>query len=143
MTLTMPRGADRRREERPAVAAYRADLDRQEVSKDSRARASHILQALASEAARRGYTVVSAGRGQPQSNSDFRGSLKDGQIRIGVDGFTYQIRLLSSASKAARRCPSPPMDAAPLAGGPACRVRPDRDPATDDRKRIPARQPAR
>jgi hypothetical protein len=77
----------------PAVAAYRADLDRQEVSKDSHARASHILQALASEAARRGYTVVSAGRSQPQYNSDFRGSLKDGQIRVGIDGFTYQIRL--------------------------------------------------
>lgn len=77
----------------PAVAAYRADLDRQEVSKDSRARASHILQALANEAARRGYTVVSAGRSQPQYNSDFRGSLKDGQIRIGIDAFTYQIRL--------------------------------------------------
>jgi hypothetical protein len=60
---------------------------------NSLARASHILQALASEAARCGYTVAGAGRRQPQYNSDFRGSLKDGQIRIGVDGFTYQIRL--------------------------------------------------
>jgi len=77
----------------PAVAAYRADADRHEVSKASLARASHILQALASEAARRGYTVVGAERRQPQYNSDFRGSLKDGQIRIAIDGFTYQIRL--------------------------------------------------
>jgi hypothetical protein len=48
---------------------------------------------LASEAAHRGYSVAGAGRRQPQYNSDFRGSLKDGQIRIGVGGFTYQIRL--------------------------------------------------
>ena len=54
----------------PAVAARRADVDRQEVSKDSRARASRILQALASEAAGRSYTVVSAGRRQRQYNSD-------------------------------------------------------------------------
>ena len=77
----------------PAVAAYRADADRHEVSKGSLGRASRILQALAAEAARRGYQVTSAGRQQPQHHSDFRTSLKDGQLLIAVAGFSYTIRI--------------------------------------------------
>lgn len=41
----------------PAVAQYRNDPDRHEVSKDSLGRASRILHALATEAERRGYTA--------------------------------------------------------------------------------------
>ena len=75
------------------MAAYRAAADRHEVSEASLGRASRILQAIASEAERRGYDVTSVGPHQPQYDSDFRSSLKDGQIRIGIDGFTYQIRI--------------------------------------------------
>jgi hypothetical protein len=77
----------------PAVAAYRADADRHEVSGESFGRASRILQALAAEAARRGYRVTSVGRHQPQLHSEFRRSLTDGQIRITIDGFAYPIRI--------------------------------------------------
>jgi hypothetical protein len=72
---------------------YRADTDRHEVSEPSFGRASRILQALAAEAERRGYQVTSAGKHQPQYHSEFRSSLKDGQIRITIDGFAYPIRI--------------------------------------------------
>jgi hypothetical protein len=77
----------------PAVAAYRADADRHEVSEASFGRASQILQALAAEAARRGYQVTHAGRHQRQYYSEFRRSLTHGQIRITIDGFAYPIRI--------------------------------------------------
>lgn len=77
----------------PAVAAYRADADRHEVSGESFSRASRILQALAAEVARRGYRVTSVGCGQPQLHSEFRRSLTRGQMRITIDGFAYHIRI--------------------------------------------------
>lgn len=77
----------------PAVAAYRADADRHEVSEASFGRASRILQALAAEAARRGYRVTNADRHQRQYVSDFRRSLTHGQIRITIGGFAYPVRI--------------------------------------------------
>jgi len=77
----------------PAVAAYRAEADRHEVSRASLGRATRLLQGLAAEAARRGHQVTSAGRQPPQHHSDFRSSLKDGQMRIAIAGFSYTIRI--------------------------------------------------
>lgn len=76
-----------------AVAAYRDDADRHEVSRDSLSRATRILHALASEAQRRGHDVTAVRPGRCQYNSDFIRSLKDGQLAIGIDGFRYTIRI--------------------------------------------------
>jgi len=77
----------------PAVAVYRDDADRHEVSRDSLTRATRLLHALASEAQRRGHEVTPARHGRFQYNSAFISSLKDGQLAIGIDGFSYAIRI--------------------------------------------------
>jgi hypothetical protein len=77
----------------PAVVRHRDDVDRHEVSKDSLGRASRILQAVAIEAERRGHTVEAAAAGSQQYNTDFFRSLKDGQLRIAVEGFAYRLRI--------------------------------------------------
>jgi len=77
----------------PAVAAYRNDADRHEVSRDSLTRATRLLHALASEAQRRGHDVTPARHGPIQYNSAFISSLNDGQLAIGIDGFSYAIRI--------------------------------------------------
>lgn len=77
----------------PAVVCYRDDVDRHEVSKDSLGRASRILQAVAIEGERRGQTVEAAVAGSQQYNTDFFRSLKDGQLRIAVQGFAYRLRI--------------------------------------------------
>jgi hypothetical protein len=77
----------------PAAAAYRDDPDRHEVSRDCLSRATRILHALASEAQRRGHDVTAVRLGRCQYNSDFIRSLQDGQLAIGIDGFSYTIRI--------------------------------------------------
>lgn len=77
----------------PAVADYREDADRHEVSRDSLARATRLLHALASEAQRRGHDVTPVRHDRFQYNSAFISSLKDGQLAIGIDGFSYAIRI--------------------------------------------------
>jgi hypothetical protein len=77
----------------PAVAAYRANADRHEVSRDSLSRVTRVLQALASGAERRGHDVTAVRPACCQYTSDFIRSLKDGQLAIGIDGFNYTIRI--------------------------------------------------
>jgi hypothetical protein len=116
----------------PAVAAYRDDADRHEVSRDSLSRATRILHALASEAQRRGHDVTAVRPGRCQYNSDFIRSLKDGQLAIGIDGFRYTIRIreqqgpggapVPMAETAAGGCragapPAPPRSSRPAACG--------------------------
>jgi len=76
-----------------AAAAYRDDADRHEVSKDSLSRATRILHALASEAQSRGHEVTAVRPARCHYTSEFIRSLKDGQLAIGIDGFSYTIRI--------------------------------------------------
>ena len=87
----------------PVAASYRQDADRQEVSKDSLTRATHIVHALAGEAQRRGHDVTSPRPSHHQHNSDFIRSLKDGQLAIGIGGFTYTIRIREQQGLGATR----------------------------------------
>lgn len=75
----------------PVVAAYRADPDWQEVSRQSLGRASRILQAIAAEATRRGYTIAQGG--QRRGSQGLARSLKDGQFQVSIDGFAYRLRI--------------------------------------------------
>jgi hypothetical protein len=77
----------------PAAAAYRDDADRHEVSAECLSRATRILHALASEAQRRGHIVKAVRPARSQYNSEFIRSLKDGQLAIGIDGFSYAVRI--------------------------------------------------
>jgi len=77
----------------PAAAAYRDDADRQEVSRDLATRAVRIIHALAAEAERRGHQVTTPRPATGQYNSAFISSLKDGQLVIGIDGFSYPLRI--------------------------------------------------
>jgi hypothetical protein len=87
----------------PVVAAYRADSDHQEVSRESLGRATRILQALAAEAARRGHTV----KAPEQQTNQYTGapvkSLKDGQLRIVINHFTYPLRIREQSAKGGER----------------------------------------
>jgi hypothetical protein len=89
----------------PAAVAYRQDADRHEVSKDSLSRASRLLHALATEADRRGYDARPRSPGTAQYNSSFASSLKDGQLRICVDGFTYGIRIREQGAGGGKSLP--------------------------------------
>jgi hypothetical protein len=71
----------------PAVVTYRGDSDRHEVSRDALGRASRILQALAVEAERRGYSVTPVTEKRPGAE------LKAGQLSIGIDSFEYTLRM--------------------------------------------------
>jgi hypothetical protein len=87
------------------VAAYRADADHQEVSKDSLGRASRILQALAAEAVRRGHTVKT-----PEASAErYAGarvrSLPKGQLRIVIGGYTYRLRIREQSGKGGQLLP--------------------------------------
>jgi hypothetical protein len=87
----------------PVVAAYRADFDYQEVSRESLGRASRILQAMATEAVRRGHTV----KAPEQQKNHYTGvpvrSLTDGQLRIVVGEFTYCLRIREKSAKGGKR----------------------------------------
>lgn len=87
----------------PVIAAYRADSDHQEVSKESLSRASRNLQALAAEAMRRGHTVKAPEQQKNQYTGAPVRSLKDGQLRIVVSTFTYPLRIRELSAKGGER----------------------------------------
>jgi len=87
----------------PVVAAYRADSDHQEVSRESLGRACRILQALAAEAVRRGHTVKSPEQQKNQYTGAPIRSFKDGQLRIMVNDFTYPLRIREQSVKGGER----------------------------------------
>jgi hypothetical protein len=66
-----------------AVKEYQSDRDRHEVSQRPLGRACPILQALATESERRGYTVRSVGNRQGQPLR-----LAAGQLEITIDGLS-------------------------------------------------------
>jgi len=82
----------------PVVAAYKSDPDRHEVSTDSLGRACRVLQALVTEAERRGHTGRAISRrplyqdqGAPVSRR------KDGQLEIVINDFVYRLRIRERA----------------------------------------------
>jgi hypothetical protein len=77
----------------PAVSAHRSNADRHEVSKDSLIRASRILQALAAEAARRGYKVNAPVNRNNQYGGMGFSKLTDGHLQIVIEGFSCRLRL--------------------------------------------------
>jgi hypothetical protein len=83
----------------PVVAAYRADSDHHEVSNGSLGRAIRILQALAGEAVRRGYTVKTSGQHANQHGCARVRRLTDGQLCVVIDGFAYQLRIREQSGK--------------------------------------------
>lgn len=95
----------------PAVAAYRADSGRHEVSKDSLGRASRILQALADEAVRRGYTVNAVEKQADQYPSARIGALTDGQLWFVIDEFSYRLRIREQGTRGRRTVSSWPQRA--------------------------------
>lgn len=89
----------------PAVAHYRNDPDRHEVSKDSLGRASRILHALATEAERRGYTARTPDHKPSRYLSERRTTLKDGQLSIAINGYRYSLRLREKSGPGGERLP--------------------------------------
>lgn len=87
----------------PVVAAYRADSDHQEVSRESLGRACRILQALAAEAVQRGHTVKAPKQQKNQYTGAPVRSLKDGQLRLLVNEFTYCLRIREQSVKGGER----------------------------------------
>ncbi|MFW6033847.1 MAG: hypothetical protein ACOC9R_01820 [bacterium] len=88
-----------------AVAHYRSDPDRHEVSKDSLGRASRILHALATEAERRGHTVKPTDHQQSRYLTEARATLTDGQLSIVVNGFRYNLRIREMGGGGGERLP--------------------------------------
>jgi hypothetical protein len=92
----------------PAVAAYRIDTDRHEVSSGSLSRATRILQALASEAVRRGHTVKGPEQRGEQYGSARLRALTDGQLQVVIDGFAHRLRIREQSRKGGGPRPSWP-----------------------------------
>jgi hypothetical protein len=84
-----------------AVARYRDELDRQEVSKDCVGRALRILQALAVESERRGYRFEWINGQDPRYGG--RSMLTHGQTVIAIRTHEYRLRISEKRGKTEER----------------------------------------
>ncbi len=87
----------------PAVSAYKTDVDRRMVSNASAARAVQLLQALAVEATRRGHLVTARQAPEIRYTTEFRRSLRSGQLEITVGGHVYGLLMEERPGKGGER----------------------------------------
>ena len=77
----------------PVVRGFKEQTERHEVSRAALPRAVRILQGLAIEAERRGYTVSSAPDGRDRDMRKRWSGPDDGHVVIDADGYSARLRV--------------------------------------------------
>lgn len=80
----------------PAVQAYREDADRHEVTKGSLGRACRVMQAIATEAERRGHELTHV-KHSGRYYAEFRRAIATGQFALRVGDQSYALRIVEIA----------------------------------------------